>query len=301
MTDTTGYIFDIQHFSVSDGPGIRTVVFFKGCPLRCSWCHNPESYLARPQIMTYVERCAGCGACGAACPQGIAGMRAKETHWRDSCIGCGQCAAVCATGALEMAGCSVTVQKVLAEVLEDRPFYRSSGGGITLSGGEPMAQPAFALAVAQAVKAEKLHVAMETSGYCDPAALMAIRPYVDLFLYDYKLTGEEIHRQHTGVGQQRILENLYALDQSGAEIILRCPMIPGINLHQQHEEGIIRVANGLRNLLQIHLEPYHNIGLSKRERLGMPVSGSIEPPDRQLLEAMAERISVATGRETLVM
>ena len=301
MTDTTGYIFDIQHFSVSDGPGIRTVVFFKGCPLRCSWCHNPESYLARPQIMTYVERCAGCGACVAACPQGIAGMRAKETHWRESCIGCGQCAAVCATGALEMAGCSVTVQKVLAEVLEDRPFYRSSGGGITLSGGEPMAQPAFALAVAQAAKAEKLHVAMETSGYCDPAALMAIRPYVDLFLYDYKLTGEEIHRQHTGVGQQRILENLYALDQSDAEIILRCPMIPGINLHQQHEEGIIRVANGLRNLLQIHLEPYHNIGLSKRERLGMLVSGSIEPPDRQLLEAMAERITAATGRETLVM
>ena len=166
----------------------------------------------------------------------------------------------------------MTVPQVMEEVLEDLPFYRTSGGGLTLSGGEPMAQSAFALAIAQAAKEQNLHVAMETSGYCAAADLMAIRPYVDLFLYDYKLTGDEAHRRHTGVDQQRILENLHLLDASGASIILRCPMIPGVNIHPEHEAGIICVAGGLRNLQQIHLEPYHNIGLSKRERLGMDAS-----------------------------
>ena len=303
MTDTatTGIVFDIQHFSVSDGPGIRTVVFLKGCPLRCSWCHNPESYLARPQIMAYAERCVRCGACSAACPQGIAGFRAQEHGWREGCTGCGKCVAACGTEALEMAGNRMTVPQVMEEVLDDLPFYRTSGGGLTLSGGEPMAQSAFALAIAQAAKEQNLHVAMETSGYCAAADLMAIRPYVDLFLYDYKLTGDEAHRRHTGVDQQRILENLYLLDTSGASIILRCPMIPEVNIHPEHEAGIIREAGGLRNLQQIHLEPYHNIGLSKRERLGMDASCGNELPDKRLLMEMAERISAQTGRETLVM
>ncbi len=297
----TGMVFDIQHFSVSDGPGIRTVVFLKGCPLRCSWCHNPESYLARPQMMVYAERCAGCGACAAACPQGLEGIRAQSSSWRDGCTGCGACAQVCAAGALEAAGTLMTVKQVLEAVVEDLPFYRTSGGGLTISGGEPLAQPAFTLALAQAARELGIPVAIETSGYCDWDVLRLLLPHVDLFLYDYKLTGEEEHRQHTGVGQQRILQNLYRLDESGANIILRCPMIPGINIHTAHEEGIIRLAGSLQNLQQVHLEPYHSIGLSKRMRLGMPSSSHIERPDRQCLAAMAERIASAAGVETLVM
>ena len=296
-----GVVFDIQHFSVSDGPGIRTVVFLKGCPLRCSWCHNPESYLFAPQVMAYGERCIGCGACAAECPAGLPGIRGVESGWRERCTACGKCVAACPAGALEAAGKTMTVKQVLGEVLEDEPFYRSSGGGLTLSGGEPMAQFRFALAIAKAAKAHGLSLCMETSGFCAPENLMAIRPYVDLFLYDYKLTGEEAHRLYTGVGQERILENLHLLDENGAEIILRCPMIPGVNIHPQHEAGIIGVAGGLRHLKQIHLEPYHNIGLSKRTRLGMAVSETIAPPDKQPLREMAGRVAEKTGVETLVM
>ena len=297
----TGTVFDIQHFSVSDGPGIRTVVFLKGCPLRCTWCHNPESYIFRPQIMAYQERCAQCGACAAACPQKIEGIRPLTALWRENCTGCGACAAACPAGALDLAGRTMTVEQVMQEVLGDALFFQSSGGGLTISGGEPMAQPGFTLALAQAAKAAGLHVCMETSGHCAAEKLMAVRPYVDLFLYDYKLTGEELHRLHTGVGQQLILENLRRLDKAGSSSILRCPMIPGVNITQEHMQGIISVANSLEHLQQIHLEPYHSIGLSKRTRLGMNAEDGITLPDKNQLKAMAGDIAQATGRETLVM
>jgi len=297
----TGTVFDIQHFSVSDGPGIRTVVFLKGCPLRCAWCHNPESYIFRPQVMAYKERCAQCGACAAACPQGLEGIRALTTHWREGCSGCGACAAACPTGAIDLAGQTMTVAQVMEEVLGDEMFYQTSSGGMTLSGGEPMAQFDFALALAQAAKAAGLHVCMETSGHCPAEKLMGIRPYIDLFLYDYKLTGEEAHRRYTGVGQKLILENLRRLDESGSPTILRCPMIPGVNIHEEHTQGIIHVAGGLKHLRQIHLEPYHSIGLSKRARLGMDAEDGIVQPNKAQLTAMAEAIAAATGRETLVM
>lgn len=299
--NASGVVFDIQHFSVSDGPGIRTVVFLKGCPLRCSWCHNPESYRFAPQVMAYRERCIGCGACAAACHAGIPGLRGMESSWREKCTACGNCASVCPAQALEVAGKTMTALQVLEEVLEDEPFYRTSSGGLTLSGGEPMAQFSFALAIAKEAKAHGLSLCMETSGFSTPANFLAIQPYVDVFLYDYKLTGDEEHRLHTSVDQQQILENLRILDENGAEIILRCPMIPGVNIHPEHEAGIIRTANSLRHLQQIHLEPYHNIGLSKRTRLGMEVPADTAPPDRQLLREMARRIAEKTGRETLVM
>lgn len=299
-TEPTGIVFDIQHFSVSDGPGIRTVVFLKDCPLRCLWCHNPESYRARPQLMAYQEHCLACGACAAACHQHTGGMRLVKEQL-DGCTSCGACVAACPSGALEMAGRTMTVSDVMDAVMEDAMFYQTSGGGLTLSGGEPMAQFDFSLALLKKAKTNGLHVCMETSGYCSETHLLAIQPYVDLFLYDYKLTGDEEHRKYTGVSQQQILDNLHALDKAGAAVTLRCPIIPGINMHVRHTDGIIRLANSLNGLRQIHLEPYHKIGLSKRTRLGMDDADTIEVPKRPQLADMAERIAAETHVETLVM
>lgn len=277
MKQPTGTIFDIQHFSVNDGPGIRTTVFFKGCPLRCLWCHNPESYIADTQIMFHEEHCVQCGMC--------------KTD-----------ISLCPTGAKKLVGRNVTVDEVLADVLEDTHFYESSGGGLTLSGGEPMAQPAFALALAKAAKEKGLHVCMETSGFCNAKSLKEIQPFIDLFLYDYKATGDEDHLAFTGVSQELILQNLFMLDGLGADIILRCPMIPEHNITEAHVKGIIDVVSTLKHLLEIHLEPYHNIGVSKRIGLGMSEGTEmITPPDRDEMVGIAERIQDATGIRVLVM
>ncbi len=277
MNQSTGTIFDIQHFSVNDGPGVRTTVFFKGCPLRCLWCHNPESYITDTQIMFHKEHCIQCGMC--------------KTD-----------IALCPTGAKKLVGRKITVDDVLSEVMEDTHFYETSGGGLTLSGGEPMAQSSFSLALAKATKEKGLHVCMETSGFCNAEFLKEIQPYIDLFLYDYKATGDEDHIAFTGVSQERILQNLLMLDELGADIILRCPMIPGYNISDKHVAGIIDVAGKLRHLKEIHLEPYHNIGVSKRIGLGMSEgTDMIAPPDREEMIAIADRIYKNTGIPTNVM
>ena len=273
----TGTIFDIQHFSVNDGPGIRTTVFFKGCPLRCLWCHNPESYIADSQIMFHKEHCIQCGMC-----------KTDIT--------------LCPTGARKIVGRIVTVEDVLSEVLEDNHFYETSGGGMTLSGGEPMAQSAFALALAKSAKEKGLHICMETSGFCNAESLKEIQPFIDLFLYDYKATGNKDHLAFTGVPQERILQNLYMLDDLGADIILRCPMIPGYNITDAHVNGIIDVASKLKHLSEIHLEPYHNIGVSKRIGLGMREgTDMITPPDRDEMVIIAKKIRAESNVTTKVM
>ena len=273
----TGTIFDIQHFSVNDGPGIRTTVFFKGCPLRCLWCHNPESYISDSQIMFHEEHCIQCGMC-----------KTDIT--------------LCPTGAKKIVGRIVTAEDVLSEVLEDNHFYGTSGGGMTLSGGEPMAQSAFALALAKSAKEKGLHICMETSGFCNAESLQEIQPYIDLFLYDYKATGDKDHLAFTGVTQELILQNLYMLDDLGADIILRCPMIPGYNITDAHVAGIIDIACKLHHLKEIHLEPYHNIGVSKRIGLGMSEgTNMITPPDRDKMVIIANLIRNKSGIMIKVM
>ncbi|MBE5800748.1 MAG: glycyl-radical enzyme activating protein [Clostridiales bacterium] len=297
-----GTIFDIQHFSVSDGPGIRTTVFLKGCPLRCQWCHNPESYLPSSQVMFYAEKCKVCGACEEACPAGCHSISGGVHRFnRDACTGCSQCVQRCPTGALQQAGRTMSVDDVIAEVMEDTFFYEHSGG-LTLSGGEPMFQPGFAISLAKAAKGNGLHVCLETSGFCKSEYLQQIFPYVDLFLYDYKLTGSEKHKAYTGVSQELILQNLLLLDAMGGQIVLRCPMIPGRNIDDEHIGGICRIAGQLNHLTAIHLEPYHNIGVSKRERLGISENSQmIEPPDRQVLQSIAEAIQTETGINTIIL
>ena len=266
----TGRILNIQHFCVDDGPGIRTTVFLKGCPLRCVWCHNPESHLASDEIMYRADRCVGCGACVSACPNGAHSFDNDGKHCfdRTRCTKCGNCAKVCLVEALETVGETKTVEEVLNDVLSDRIFYETSNGGVTISGGEPTAQPKFTEAFLTACKREGLHTAMESCGWCSPDVLMKIAPAVDLFLLDWKISDDALHKQYTGVSNLPIVENLERLAALGKRVILRCPLIPDINLTEAHYDGIAALANRFSNVEQIDLEPYHPMGIGKTNALG---------------------------------
>lgn len=266
-----GTIFNIQKFCVNDGPGIRTTVFCKGCPLDCLWCHNPESKSVEREVLFDGAKCLGCGQCAAVCPAGCHELtRQGHRYHRDACTRCGACTEGCYAGALEPVGRTVSVEEVLDEVRKDEAFYRNSGGGLTLSGGEPMAQFAFIDALLAGAKAQGLHTCMETCGFAPPAHYREIAPLVDLFLFDYKLTDSEAHRRYTGVPNEPILENLRLLDRLGAAIILRCPIIPTVNDTPDHFAGIAQVVNALEHVTEIQIEPYHPLGSGKAAQLGKP-------------------------------
>lgn len=284
-----GWIFDIQRFSIHDGPGIRTTVFLKGCPLRCLWCGNPESIRPRPQLSFVRAKCVGCGECGTVCPRSaitLAADRKASLDW-SRCDHCGQCARVCDPKALEMVGRNVDVAEVLAVVLRDRDYYAASGGGLTLSGGEPLAQPDFAEALLHAAKAQSLHCCVETSGMADWNVLERLLGVVDLWLYDYKETVPDLHARFTGFGNAPILANLRALHRAGAKILLRCPMIPGHNARPDHLDGIAAFARQLPNLVAVELLPYYDLWRAKLARFGLnsPLPESVKPPDRATVAA----------------
>lgn len=298
----TGTVFDIQHFSVGDGPGIRTTVFLKGCPLRCEWCHNPESLTGNPQIMYHRHKCVNCGQCIAVCPNRCHQMT-DNGHRFDSadCINCRRCIKSCLFQALETVGKTMSVQEVMDAVEEDIVFYESSQGGLTISGGEPMYQPDFAIALARCAKEKNIHVCVETSGFCKGEKLLELSPYVDLFLFDCKATGAS-HKEFTGVDNVLILENLFMLDSRGAQIVLRCPIIPNKNLNDEHINGIIDVAKRLKNLMEIDLEPYHNIGVGKKQGLGIfDENQMIMPPSKEMMQQLADKIESDTKVKTVVM
>ncbi|MBI4905341.1 MAG: glycyl-radical enzyme activating protein [Acidobacteria bacterium] len=279
----TGRIFDIQRFCIDDGPGIRTTVFLKGCPLHCKWCHNPESISPAPHLSFLQEKCIGCDACIDVCPKGALARTSsgKAILGRQYCDACGACAGVCDTKALEMVGRDAAVEEVMAVVLRDREYYQASTGGMTLSGGEPLYQPAFAKALLVAAKAEGLHTVVETSGFAEWAVLESILPLVDLFLYDYKETDAHLHQAFTGQSNELILENLRKLHAAGARILLRCPMIPEFNARKEHLDGIARTAASLPRLAGVELLPYHRLGRAKLQRLGFlaRMPESVKPPD----------------------
>lgn len=276
----TGRIFDIQHFSIHDGPGIRTTVFLKGCPLRCRWCHNPESYSREPQLSYLPEKCIGCGYCIKACPgQAHRVIEGKHIFDRTRCVACGQCTEQCYANALELIGRDVSVDEAMKEVLADKPFYDTSDGGVTLSGGEPLMQPDFSEALLQAAKAQGLHCCCDTCGHADFAHLQKIAEVVDLFLYDLKHIDPARHEEITGVDNRLILENLRKLHDDGQAIRLRIPLIPGFNDEQANLEGIGRLTRSLPRLEGVEVMPYHKLGQSKMARLGMGglTSESVDP------------------------
>jgi pyruvate formate lyase activating enzyme len=280
-----GLVFDIQHFAIHDGPGIRTTVFLKGCPLRCLWCHNPESQDVAPEIFFAPEKCISCGFCEEACPDGLHQFPGgAHIYARDRCTGCGTCTAECYARALEVSGQWRTVEEVLEKVLADRDFYRSSGGGMTLSGGEPMLQFGFARDLLRAAREAGLHTCLETSGCSSPQRFREIAPLVDLFLFDIKETDPERHKAYTGVNNQEILNNLFALDEMGAALLLRCPLIPGLNDRADHFAAVAQLANRLRGPVEIQVMPYHPLGTSKSQRLGKanPLEGISRPGEDQV-------------------
>lgn len=269
LKDVRGRIINIQHFSTDDGPGIRTVVFFKGCPLDCAWCHNPETKSGREELFFRTDRCRACGACLAACPENARSIDGGVPSIdREKCRACGLCAEICPFGAPERVGGEVSVGEILAELERDRVFLERSGGGLTLSGGEPTAQPSFASALLSAARETGLHTCIESCGFCSRETLARLLPDVDLFLYDWKITDEREHIRYTGVSNRQIAENLAFLSDSGARVILRCPMIPDVNINEEHLLGIARLAREMRAVEAIELMPYHPMGIGKASALG---------------------------------
>lgn len=271
----TGHIFDIQRFCVHDGPGIRTTVFFKGCPLRCIWCHNPESQSSAVSIAYYAHKCISCGACVNTCTRGCHSLpqadipETRHRFDRQNCVKCGACAAACPNAALEKLGRRMTAEEILCTVERDRIFYRNSGGGLTVSGGEPLMQSAFLLTLLQMAKERGISTCIETCGYARSDVIRSILPYTDLVLFDVKETDSVRHKALTGVPLEPILENLRLIDALGTKIILRLPLVPGKNLRDDHLARVARIAADLTGLLEINIMAYHTLGSSKYEALNM--------------------------------
>ena len=271
-----GKIFNIQKFCTGDGPGIRTTVFFKGCPLRCLWCHNPESQDFEKEMSYNEERCVGCGRCVARCPNQCHSLKGgNHVYDRTECQACTMCVHPTCP-AMESYGYEISADEIIADVMKDEAFYKNSGGGITLSGGEPLAQPEFCIEVLKKAKEQGLHICMESCGHVNREILARSAEYVDLYLFDYKETDAEKHRAYTGVDNSLILENLRYLDSVGKQIILRCPIIPDFNDTKEHFDGIANIANELDGVVKVELEPYHDFGCGKYERLGKTLDGKIK-------------------------
>lgn len=293
-----GTVFNIQRFCVNDGPGIRTTVFMKGCPLGCMWCHNPESHRPEPELMFYKDKCINCGNCAALCVSGChTFLNNRHIFEREKCVKCFECIKA-GCGALEKAGYEISSDDVITEVMKDRIFYDNSGGGMTVSGGEPLFQFEFLLDLLKRAKENGLHTAVETCGFVTSDKIKQIAKFVDLFLYDYKETDTRMHKKFTGVDNALILNNLSILDKMGKKIVLRCPIIPGYNDRDDHFKGIGAVADVTKNVLHIEIEPYHPLGSIKYHSLDMPES-EIEVPSEKDKSIWYTKICAGTGKKVL--
>jgi pyruvate formate lyase activating enzyme len=291
-----GIVFDIRRFSIHDGPGIRTTVFLKGCPLRCFWCHNPEGLRPKPEIQFFSSRCIGCGECVRACPEGAQGLSAEDGRVfnRELCVVCGQCVETCYPGGLQITGQAMTVEEVVLEVLKDRTFYETSNGGVTLSGGEPLLQAEFSLALLRRCLEEGLHTAVETTGFARWETLAEFLPLTDLFLMDLKHMDEAKHRQATGVSNERILANARQLAQSGKPVLFRVPVVPGVNDTPAEIAAIAQFVQELAaqaepGRIELELLPFHRMATDKYTSLGMDYRArELQTPPKEQMAALAE-------------
>jgi pyruvate formate lyase activating enzyme len=272
VSELSGIVFNIQSYSIHDGPGIRTVVFMKGCPLSCQWCSNPESQHTAPELGLLPERCTQCGACVRVCPQGAISFTADGEQLTDrlKCIVCGRCEEVCPSRARKVYGRKVYFQELMSEIEKDMPFYLRSGGGVTFSGGEPTLQEDILLPLLKACKARYIATAVETCGYVtDRAKLDRLLEYIDLFLYDIKCIDSEKHRRFTGIANELILENARYIASSGKSMIIRVPVVPGLNDSTEEMTAIGGFVIGLVSVREVNLLPYHELGKVKYRMLGM--------------------------------
>lgn len=266
-----GLVFDLQRYSIHDGPGIRTVVFLKGCPLQCQWCCNPESQRMMPELEFRFSLCQQCGQCISACPVNAVNpdvtVQPMQKIDRNICTLCGECVKVCPTGALRMAGQWLESNEIMDRCLQDADAYRRSGGGVTLSGGEPLAQPDFSVELLQQLYDRNIHTSVETTGFGSWENLEKFLPVTDLFLFDIKHLNPQIHLQLTGVSNQLILHNLENLVNHSANIILRIPVIPGLNDDRENMEKLLSLAMEY-SIKEVHLMPFHQLGREKYDRIG---------------------------------
>jgi pyruvate formate lyase activating enzyme len=266
----TGVVSSIERYALQDGPGIRTLVFLKGCPLRCLWCANPESQISKPQILYYQNLCAGCGRCINICPQGA--IKKDDLFGLvidpDRCTMCGLCIDACFYGARELSGEEMEVQDVMNIIERDKMFYDVTGGGVTISGGEPLAQPDFVHELTSECRKKGIHTAIETTLNTGIDVIKHVLKFIDLVMVDIKHLDSKIHEQYTGVPNERILRNIMAIDALGKNLIIRVPFIPGFNDDDAAQKAIYRWASELKNISWIEVLPYHRLGLTKYFALG---------------------------------
>jgi len=298
LRDVEGTIFDLDQTAIHDGPGVRMNVYLKGCPLRCIWCHSPESQSFRPEVVWYEAKCTRCGQCVPACPEGVRSFDVVDEDAGTRCRLCGACVSVCPSGALEIKGQQTTAGELLDEALRLKPFFRRTGGGITLTGGEPTAQPEFSLAVAGLCGEAGVHVAMETCGFVEWRVLSRLTKVVDLFLFDVKHVAAGLHQQYTGVSNRRILSNLRRLAETGADVIARVPLIPSMNDDPETVGAMGRRIMEL-GVLRVSLLPFNPATRGKYSwlRRHAPIAGATQ----QSLEhvAMLQQIVADEGLEVV--
>jgi pyruvate formate lyase activating enzyme len=292
LVNGNGIIFDIKKYAIHDGPGIRTTVFFKGCPLNCWWCHNPEGLDISAQVIYRKDRCIGCGECINVCPEGAIALSPSGVITDQSkCVHCGICVETCPAEARELVGKVVTVDHVVGEIKKDILLYDESGGGVTFSGGEPLMQPDFLLGLLDACGKLDIHRTVDTAGYADAELLLRVADRTELFLYDLKHMDSEKHRKYTGVPNEQILSNLESLAKHGANINIRIPIIPGINSDDENIERMGSFVSSLPGVHDISLLPYHSAAEAKYGKLGMEYRlGKTLPLSEDEMEAAAKRL-----------
>jgi glycyl-radical enzyme activating protein len=306
MTDTRdprGIVFNIQRFSIHDGPGIRTTVFLKGCNLRCHWCHNPESQRFGVEIEFFPEKCIACGSCVAICEQGaqVLLQEGQRIYLRDLCRECGACVEECFSGALIVSGNETSAGDVFEEIEKDAAYFQTSGGGVTFSGGEPLLQPDFLQAMLQICHQQGYHCAVDTAGNMAWERIERTLPLTDLYLYDIKAFDDATHRKYTGVSNERILENLGRLAQTGKDIWVRIPLVHGVNDTLVEIEAISDLLTPLKTVRRVEILPYHTLGSEKYVSLGKeyPAKGYQAPAQERMDEIL--KIFEAKGLTAFLM
>ncbi|MBU1349373.1 glycyl-radical enzyme activating protein [Patescibacteria group bacterium] len=277
-TDTNGLVFDIQRFSLHDGPGIRTTIFLKGCPLNCAWCHNPEAKPYKQQLSFNENLCTSCMECVKVCNNTVHSfVNGKHNVNFDACELSGKCVEVCPSEALQIIGKEYSTNEIINIVLRDKKYFENSNGGLTISGGEPLAQFKFTKSLLMKAKDAGLHTAIETCGFAKEQQYLDILPYVDLFLYDIKAAEDKKHIEFTGASNKLILLNLDLLSNNGANIILRCPLIPGVNDSEEHLSFIAGLNKKYQNILKVEVMAFHNIGRDKSKNIGVEYKFNDKP------------------------